>query len=210
LVRLFVQRVEIRADPVRTRCRERTVETGETARRVLALRTKLQLPQLIEGVEANAAAKAEAACIRPSLAGRALSFETRMDFTHAMMGEVTIVTPFQHTLRVAARVRPNRPIQPQTEHAVVRARQWQRLLDQGQVANRLALAKRVGITSGAVTRITRLVELMPEIQDFLVGIKTREAVRHFTIKGVGQLATLPAEQQRAAFAKMKQKFSMRV
>jgi hypothetical protein len=36
-------------------------------------------------------------------------------------------------------------------------------------------------------------------------LKTKQALSHFSIKGVGQLATLPADQQRKAFGEMKAK-----
>lgn len=84
------------------------------------------------------------------------------------------------------------------------------MLEQGKVANRVALAKRMGLTPGAVTRILKLVELSPDIQQFLAALKTKEEVRGFPIKDVGQLAALPVEKQQAEFTKMRQRLSMRL
>lgn len=84
------------------------------------------------------------------------------------------------------------------------------MLEQGKVANRVALAKRMGITPGAVTRILKLVELSPDIQQFLASLKTKEDLRSFPIKEVGRLAILPVDRQRTEFTKMRQHHSMRI
>jgi hypothetical protein len=44
----------------------------------------------------------------------------------------------------------------------------------GKVANRVALAEKMGITPGAVTRILKMVELSPAIQEFLASLNERQ------------------------------------
>jgi len=206
LVRLFIQRVELHEAPVKRRL-SATTEGCLTAQRILAMRIKLHLPQLIQGVGTKQTASLGTACLNRPVAARGLSFETQVDFTHAMAGEVTIIAPFQHTVRVDSRVRVVRPPEPAAEHAVIRAQKWRRMLEQGKVANRVALAKRMGITPGAVTRILKLVELSPDIQQFLASLKTKEDLRSFPIKEVGRLAILPVDKQRTEFTKMRQRFT---
>lgn len=210
LVKLFIQRVELRKAPDKRRSSDTVEGRDQAERRILALRIKLHLPQLVQGVEARQRATAGAVHVNRPVAARALSFETQVDFTHAMAGEITIIAPFQHTVRVESRVRTVRPPEPDAEHAVVRAQKWQRMLEQGKVGNRVALARKMGITPGAVTRILKLVELSPDIQEFLAALKTKEAVRRFPIKEVGRLAALPFESQQMAFTKMQQNHSMRI
>lgn len=65
------------------------------------------------------------------------------------------------------------------------------MLDPGKVDNRFALAKKLGITPGAVPRILKLLEVMPDIQRFRESLNTKAANRHFTILKDGRLASLP-------------------
>jgi hypothetical protein len=93
------------------------------------------------------------------------------------------------------------------EHAMVRALKWQALLETGAVPHRLALAKRVGCTPGAVTKVLRLLHLVPEIQEYLVGIKSENEVWHFSAKPMAQLATMAPELQRVAFAILRKEYA---
>ncbi len=96
------------------------------------------------------------------------------------------------------------------EHAVVRAQKWQSMLETGVVPHRLALAKRVGCTPGAVTKILRMIRLVPEIQEYLASIKNENEVWHFSAKRMAQLASMEPEFQRAAFAKLRKEYSQPV
>ena len=91
-----------------------------------------------------------------------------------------------------------------------RARKWQQMLEAGKVANRVALAKQLGITPGAVTRILKLLEVMPDIQRFLESLDSKEATRHFTIKKIGNLVGLPPSEQLIEFGKMRTAFTPRI
>ncbi len=93
------------------------------------------------------------------------------------------------------------------QHLVVRAHYWQRLLESGQAANRVALAKRFGVTPGAVTRTLKMIQLCPEIQNFLGALKDKDALRHFGLKRVGALADLSRAEQLAAFERIRRAFA---
>jgi hypothetical protein len=77
------------------------------------------------------------------------------------------------------------------------------MLDTGAVPHRLALAKRVGCTPGAVTKTLKMIRLVPEIQDYLMSIRTKNELWHFSAKRMAHMATLAPELQRKAFAQLR-------
>jgi DNA-binding MarR family transcriptional regulator len=211
LVRLFVDRVEVR-HPAKSQFGA-ALDDGGT-RRVLALRIKLHLPRLVQGMERSAGSDhAQGVAHRSPVVGlRGMNFETSVDFTHAIRGEVTLLAPFQYPVRVFGRGQVAGNFVPvrssgEPKHLVIRAQEWRHMLETGHAANRLALARRFGLTPGAVTRIMKLVELLPDIQNFLAGLKTKQAIRHFGMKKMGSLAALPTDAQRAAFERIRRAFA---
>lgn len=211
LVRLFVDRVEVR-EPAKSQFGA-SVDDGST-RRVLALRFKLHLPRLVEGVERTLGPEHAKGISRrlPVTGMRGVNFEVSVDFTHAVRGEVTVLAPFQYPVRVSDRGRESAStssprLRGEPKHLVVRAQEWRHMLETGHAANRLALARRYGVTPGAVTRIMKLVSLLPEIQNFLAALKSKEAIRHFGMRKIGDLAALPTEAQRAAFERIQRAFA---
>ena len=205
LVRLFVQRVEVDRAPA-NRTAAATQPVDHEGARVLAIRIKLHLPALVQGIEDRESIAARIGRMTP-VAARGVTFETRVDFSRAMHGEVTIIAPFTHAVHWSERAgiaRPPPVVSPEPKHPVVRAQEWQRLLKSGTVLTRTALAERFGVTPGAVTRIMKLVEVLPEIQAYLAALKTKDEQRHFTARKIGALASLPAEKQRAALDKLRQ------
>lgn len=211
LVRLFVDRVEVR-EPAKSQFGAAADDGG--TRRVLALRIKLHLPRLVEGVERTAGPdQAVGIARRLPVAGlRGVNFEANVDFTHAVRGEVTVLAPFQYAVRVSERARDSATtasaqVPGEPRHLMVRAQEWGHMLETGHAPNRLALARRYGVTPGAVTRIMKLIGLLPEIQNFLAALKSKEAIRHFGMRKVGALAALPTDAQRAAFERIRRAFA---
>jgi DNA invertase Pin-like site-specific DNA recombinase len=199
LIRLFVERVEVRRLSPNVRRRPSTSDSGgEPEARVMEVRTKLHLPELIQGMQERTAA----AQVEPRVAARGLSLNGTVDFTNAQCGEVVIVAPFQRAIRLESRVRTVPPPQAKVEHAVVRAQRWHKMLQNGKFLNRVALAKWAGLTPGAVTRILKMIELAPDIQEYLALLRTKTELRHLAINPLGKLAELPVERQRTVFAKM--------
>lgn len=111
-------------------------------------------------------------------------------FDHQIRGEATIVTPFRQTFLLDARVRTGPAPRPAIVHPIVQALHWQRLLDEKTVPHRFALAKHVGCTPGAVTKVLRMIKFVPEIQRYLAALRTRPEVWHFSAKRMGTLAGL--------------------
>lgn len=183
-----------------------------TAARVMEINIKLHLAELVRGMEERAAAQSESAANRRAISIRGLDLGARVDFSNAQRGEITIIAPIRQTLRLEARVRtvPQPKTQKMVEHAMVRAQKWQAMLETGLVPHRLALAKRVGCTPGAVTKILRMIRLVPEIQAYLASIKNENEAWHFSAKRMAQLASLEPEFQRAAFAKLRNEYSQTV
>lgn len=199
LIGLFVQRIDVNAETT-------TGKAGNdaSAGRVLSFKIKLHLPGLVEGIE-NREGAADGS---RRIAMRGVNFEAQMDFGRAANGEVTILAPFDHMVRVGTRIRrPVQPVEPPAQHSVVRAERWKAMLASGEVQNRVALAKRFGLTPGAVTRILKLADLLPEIRAYLAALNSKQAIRHFGIKEVGPMAALPPDLQRAQFNRLQQGFS---
>ena len=105
----------------------------------MELRIRLHLPELIQGMQERVAgARAE-----PRVAARGLSLDGTVDFSDAQRGEVVIVSPFRRAIRLDSRVRTVPPPKPNIVHPIIRAKEWQRMLDEKEVPHRFALAKSV-------------------------------------------------------------------
>lgn len=200
LVGLFVERVEVRRTPGK-----HSDPIGGPASRVLEIKVKLHLPELLR----NADHSLTSLQVSAGRLGRGLSVGARVDFTHAPRGEISLIAPFQHSVRLGARVRTVPPSKRAIVHPIVRALRWQQMLDEKVVPHRFALAAKMGVTPGAVTKVLRLMKLLPEIQSYLASLKSRPELWHFSLTRMGSLAALPAELQRSAFDKMKESFTQR-
>ncbi len=176
---------------------------GGPASRVLEIKVKLHLPELLR----NADHSLTSLQVSAGRLGRGLSVGARVDFTHAPRGEISLIAPFQHSVRLDARVRTVPPSKRAIVHPIVRALKWQQMLDEKVVPHRFALAAKMGVTPGAVTKVLRLMKLLPEIQGYLASLKSRPELWHFSLTRMGSLAALPAELQRSAFDKMKDRFT---
>ena len=205
LIRLFINRIDVQRVFETAKRKKEVVPSVE---RLMEIRVKLHSTELAQGMEERSAERA-AVTQRLSHNIGGLRLDARVDFTNAMRGEIVIVTPFNQTIRLDSRVRTVPVPKPRTvvEHAMVRALKWQALLETGAVPHRLALAKRVGCTPGAVTKVLRLLQLVPEIQEYLVGIKSENEVWHFSAKHMAQLATMAPELQRVAFAILRKEYA---
>lgn len=205
-VQLFVDRVDVRKRLQRPRSGENLEPS-----RMMEVNIRLHVPRLVEVMDEKAIS--ESRVQRAAVTARGVALESKVDFTHAHRGEVTIIAPFNNVVRFGSVARPAPKLVPaptQQLHAIHRARKWQRMLDSGTIPSRVALAAREGVTPAAVTRILKLNEVLPEIRDYLLSLKAAKPGLHFPLKRVGQLAGLSPEKQRAAFVKMQQKFTMGV
>lgn len=204
LMRLFVERVDVRRLQPR---RSSTAQdgAGQPSERLMEIRIKLHLAELVRGLEARVGVNRPVVNLRL----RGLNLDAKVDFTNAQRGEVTIIAPFRQTLRLDARVRVVRPAAPKVEHPILRAQKWHQMLEDGRVLNRFALAKRVEVDPAMVTRTLKLMQLAPEIQEYLAALRTPSALWYFNIKALGRMADFPLEKQRVEFAKLSARFDER-
>jgi hypothetical protein len=208
LISLFIERVDVRrvAQPVRKR--SVAASSTEDGDRIMELRLKLYDADLAEGLKTQLLPGGNAPTTMRHLRG--LGLEARVDFKNASKGEITLITPFRQTVRLSERLQMPRVEKPEIEHPIMRARRWQRMLDGGTVANRLALATQVGVDPAMVTRILRLLNLAPPIQAYLARIGTASGAWYFNIRILGRLTTLPEQAQLEEFASIVNRYCTRM
>ncbi|OAM87141.1 hypothetical protein AW736_24225 [Termitidicoccus mucosus] len=207
MIQLFIERIDVRRATEAGGKKVGSREGAQSADRLMEIRVKLHSAELAQGLEAQK--QGHRMPVGQSSNLRGLSLDARVDFKNAMRGEITIIAPFRQSVRLDARVRTVAVNKPAVEHPVIRAQKWQRMLTTGDVPNRLALAKRVGVDPGMVTRVLKLVHLAPSIQEYLAGLKTANEAWHFSIKVLGEIADQPIEKQEQAFARLVAQFNNR-
>ncbi|MEN9402022.1 MAG: hypothetical protein RL091_725 [Verrucomicrobiota bacterium] len=200
-VRLFVERVEVTK-------RAPLLKRGEAPEpaRLMEVKVRLHVPRLVEGMDEKT--WTETRTQRRAVTARGMALESKVDFTHAHRGEVTIVAPFTQVVPFGSVERPApKPVPRPTEqkHAIHTALRWRRMLRDKTVPHKFALAKLEGVTPGHVTRVLRLADLAPEIRDFLVKLKVQNPSRYFPIRELGDLARLEHPAQLKAFRSYERK-----
>ena len=98
---------------------------------------------------------------------------------------------------------PQRPLTlepPAVVHPLHRALAWQRKLAANTELTQRALARRERVTGATVTYHLKLLGLVPDIQTFLLGLKTAKEIRRFSLRKMMVLAELPDDVQRRRFA----------
>jgi len=90
------------------------------------------------------------------------------------------------------------------QHPLLKALEFQKLLDTGMVYNQTDLAKRLGISRARVTQCLNLLKLPEEIIDFLKANKDQETVLcFFTERRLRELRQLKGKERRVKrFRKM--------
>ncbi len=199
LVGLFIERIDVQRANDPTRKRSSTKAVTETNDRLMEIRIKLYDTELAEGV-VRRATQGSTLLSTPNLRG--LSMGARVDFKNANRGEIVLVAPLRQTIRLDQRVRTVPVPARKLEHPIIKAQRWQRQLVCGEFPTRMALARRHGVTPGAITLVMRMLTLAPEIQTYLSELRTPYAIWHFGYRPMGALAQLPHAEQREKFAKM--------
>jgi len=88
------------------------------------------------------------------------------------------------------------PREPRVKELLLQAREWQRLLNSGEVRNQAEIAQREGITRARVTQIMSLLNLAPDIQEHILTMpKTscRPAISEHSLRPIVR-AENPQEQ----------------
>ena len=90
-----------------------------------------------------------------------------------------------------ANPRPNKaPKEPRVKELLLQAREWQKMLNSGEVRNQAEIAQQEGITRARVTQIMHLLNLAPEIQDHILNMpkcSQRPAITDRALRPITQI-----------------------
>ena len=192
LVTLFVARIEIRP------------ASGSSAvvGRHFELRIKLHVSHLIEGMEERVLVqtKPNRRLLPPS---RVLSLEMKCAIAPAGADvPVVILKPFRQEIAPTPRTAV-KAVSEAPRHPLHRALAWHRQLANKPSLTQAMLAKSERIAPGTLTHHMKLLQLAPDIQSFLLGLKTKDELRRFSLNRMKALADLPHRQQLRGFSAMR-------
>ncbi|MCB1103410.1 MAG: recombinase family protein [Opitutaceae bacterium] len=188
LFRLFVERIDV----------NRTRGRAEEVCRLFELKLKVQLPRLVEGVTQ----KNTQELFARGIVDRGVVFGTTADFSKAAYGEVKIVVPFMQAVRTSTGSTAREEVNSVKEHPIRLAVKWQHELEKGDVLDRVTLARKLGVSPSVVTKHLKLLQLIPEIRDFLAGLKTTTELRRYSLNRMYRISSLPASKQRTLFSRI--------
>jgi len=199
LFRLFVERIDVGKAGGRT---------GE-GRRLLDLRMKMHLPQLVEGMEERVIRGGVSQRSRLPITVRGVAFDATVDFSGLARGSVCITSPFAQIVRMSGRsskLPSEVPKQVVKSHPIVQALEWEAELAHGAVANRAALAAKLGVSRAAITQYLKLTKLAPEIIAWLKTVEQPEQLKETSLRKLMRLAEMNLQKQRQVFSEMKTGF----
>ncbi|MSU66033.1 MAG: hypothetical protein EXS38_08045 [Opitutus sp.] len=139
---------------------------------------------------------------KSSLPQRPLVMEPQVVFrAWGRSPSAVIVAPFREEFR---EVEPALKMEHQTDgvHLLHRALKWQHKLSADPNLTRAKLARSERVTGATLTYYLKLLGLAPEIQEFLLTLKTAPDVRRFSLRKMMTLAEFSFETQRKRFAQM--------
>ncbi len=194
-VALIVDRIEVRAlRPDRVKVSQRPLQFA----------IKLHLPKLVEGMEERVIVDGT---VRSRILPRQRSLNLSMQVAlggQGAGGASIILAPFAH--RVLSARGTNAAPTETARHAIHRAFQWQRALQDDPTLEKQALAAQEEVAPGSITHHLKLLELTPEIQNFLRGLKDPDAVRYYSLRKMRRLSELPADGQSVQFNRLQHGF----
>jgi len=101
------------------------------------------------------------------------------------------------------RARAARRSRPRIIEALNRARDWQRMIDAGEVKNAAQIARDHDVTRARVSQVMTLLRLAPEIVEYIDDLDGSEGCLHLTERKVRAIALLENhDAQRAAFGEL--------
>ncbi len=194
LVALCVECVELRASPA---------GDERPGLRQYVVRLKLHVTRLVESMEEKIVVERNESH-EPPPAQRALTLEPRVVFrSWGRSPSAVIVAPFREEFRAAKPAADAHDEPPTVVHPIHRALAWQRKLAANPDVTQSALARRERVTGATLTYHLKLLSLVPEIQAFLLRLKTAPEFRRFSLRKMMVLAELSADAQRRRFAAMR-------
>ena len=112
-----------------------------------------------------------------------------------------VVAPFREEFR-EVEISPETEAQTDGTHPLHRALKWQRKLSTDPNLTQMKLARRALVTSATLTYYLKLLKLAPQIQKFLLTLKTAQDVRRFSLRKMTSLAGFSHDTQQKRFVQM--------
>ncbi|MDI1334569.1 MAG: recombinase family protein [Lacunisphaera sp.] len=195
LVTLFIAKIEILPSGA-------TGGKAAATSRNFELHIRFHMSRLIAGMEQKVVVQARPKTRGPLPPVRLLCLEMRCSIARTNAPDpIAILAPFRRaispTQEPVAKV-----IQGAPSHPLQRALEWQRQLAAKPSLTQAVLAKNAGVAPGTLTHHLKLLQLAPDIQTFLITLKTEQELRQFSLNRMKALADLPQRQQLKRFAEM--------
>ena len=128
-------------------------------------------------------------------------------FENGNIGALTRQVPAERVVSAVplSGVKPKPPKEPRTPRVVELLRnaiEWQALLESGEIANQVDIARREGITRARVTQVMGMLRLAPEIQQHILSLP--EAVHRpaSTERALRPIAQIDRQKQADAFQEL--------
>lgn len=195
LVAAFVDRIEVRP------CADDEGPAHSASVRRMELQMKLNLPQLIDGMDERLLVAGTA---RPAVAqGMVIIAQVALG-QQGRANQSLVLTPFrcgdEQTLHSGPEVAP--PIAKSVEEVqnpLRRAKAWERMRILNPKLSLRRLAAREGVFPATLVQHFKLLKLAPEIQDFMAIQEEPEVLRFFSLRRLMSLAALSTSEQRKVF-----------
>jgi hypothetical protein len=176
------------------------------AHRPLQFEIKLSLPKLVEGMEERVVVDAPD---RPRLPPRqrTLAFSVKAAVGSQGAGRRLGNSDALRTPRplFAGEADCEQAVET-IRHCIHRAVTWQRELQRDPTLEKQAIAAREKIAPGSISHHLKLLNLAPEIQDYLKDLKDPDAMRHFSLRKMRRLSELQPDKQTVQFKRLRQSF----
>jgi DNA invertase Pin-like site-specific DNA recombinase len=197
LIALCLGRVEIR---------DRPPPGGQSAGlQTLELHLTVPLATLVSGMEDRVVVSRKTA--EPPISSRPVTVSMRLSIrTQARPAVARITKPFAE--EVSQLPRPGDVVSlPQREasspvNPLTRALAWKQMLLRDPELTRPKLAERLGVTEATFSYYMKLLDLAPEIQDFMLALNKAEELDKFSLRKMKSLAALSPEAQITEFQQM--------
>lgn len=188
LAALCVERVEVRAKPTPT----------NGADRELDIRLRLHAAQLVQGMEERVVVRVREGRLAP-ITRRVMQLESRLRIAGSGQ-KAEIMSPVQEVLGKLSR--PASPKESDPRHPLHLALLWKKKLAANPALNHAALARTEKLSEATISRTLKMLKLLPELQEILIGLTQRADLRRYSLNRMVAVADLPPAAQRQAFARL--------
>ncbi len=208
LVRLIVERIEVRPAQRESKSRPTAAEIAGDSLRRLELKIMLNVPRLLERNAGRVILETRA----PRAAMRQLTFSAEVALgAQGRPDEAAVVAPFRG-MGGAVAVQPSpaqSPKETEVHHPLMRAIAWQREMTKNPKQSLRGLARKEGVVAPSITVHFKLLKLAPEIQGYLAKLRDPKAVYYFSLRRLTPLAGLPTAVQLKHFSAWRDLFEQR-